>query len=140
VNPRVRIIVLILVAHAVDNVGPLGVPAIASLIRTDLGLTLGRRASTLALAVLTFVFGVVGIGWNGVQHTVAGRAGRASGGGHRGRLRPGDLSAGVTQGPLAFGYVLQATGGYSWSWLGLALAMVGALGILALVRESQRAL
>ena len=39
-----------------------------------------------------------------------------------------------------FGYVLQATGSYRWPWLGLAAAMVGALGTLTLVRERRRPL
>ena len=36
---RFAIIGLILAAQTLANVGPLGIPAIASLIRTDLGLT-----------------------------------------------------------------------------------------------------
>ena len=48
-SPRVRIIVLIMVAQTVTNVGPLGVPAIASLIRTDLGLTLAQAGSFLSM-------------------------------------------------------------------------------------------
>jgi sugar phosphate permease len=49
VSPRVRIIVLIMVAQTVTNVGPLGVPAIASLIRADLGLTLAQAGSFLSM-------------------------------------------------------------------------------------------
>ena len=48
-SPRVRIIVLIMVAQTVTNVGPLGVPAIASLIRADLGLTLAQAGSFLSM-------------------------------------------------------------------------------------------
>jgi predicted MFS family arabinose efflux permease len=42
------IVGLILVAQAVSNVGPLGIPAIASLIRTDLDLTLAQAGSFLS--------------------------------------------------------------------------------------------
>ena len=45
---RARIIVLILAAQTVANVGPLGIPAIASLIRADLGLTLAQAGSFLS--------------------------------------------------------------------------------------------
>ena len=47
-SPRARIIALILTAQTVANVGPLGIPAIASLIRGDLGLTLAQAGSFLS--------------------------------------------------------------------------------------------
>jgi len=48
VSGRARIIVLILTAQTVANVGPLGIPALASLIRADLGLTLAQAGSFLS--------------------------------------------------------------------------------------------
>ena len=48
-SPRVRIIMLIMIAQTVTNVGPLSVPAIASLIRADLGLTLAQAGSFLSM-------------------------------------------------------------------------------------------
>ena len=48
-SARVRIIVLIMVAQTVVNVGPLGVPAIASLIRADLALSLAQAGSFLSM-------------------------------------------------------------------------------------------
>jgi MFS family permease len=48
VSSRARIIVLILTAQTVANVGPLGIPAVASLIRADLGLTLAQAGSFLS--------------------------------------------------------------------------------------------
>jgi len=45
---RYAILVLILAAQTVANVGPLGIPAIASLIRDDLGLTLAQAGSFLS--------------------------------------------------------------------------------------------
>jgi len=45
---RFKILVLILAAQTVANVGPLGIPAIASVIRADLGLTLTQAGSFLS--------------------------------------------------------------------------------------------
>ena len=95
----------------------------------------GAGTSTIWLAVLAFVFGVVGIGWNGVQHTwMAELAGPRAAGTAVG-LGLAVSSAGVTLGPIAFGWLVQTAGGYRGPWLGLALSMVAALGILALVRD-----
>jgi hypothetical protein len=44
-------------------------------------------------------------------------------------------SAGVTLGPVLFGYAVQGAGGYRGPWIALALSMVAALGLLSLVRE-----
>ncbi|MGH7324363.1 MAG: MFS transporter, partial [Candidatus Rokuibacteriota bacterium] len=45
---RRAILILILTAQTVANIGPLGLPAIASLIRDDLGLTLAQAGSFLS--------------------------------------------------------------------------------------------
>jgi len=119
---------------------PLVLAGVGSTACTLLILSTGPSASTLGLAALTVVFGVVGIGWNGVQHTwLAELAGPRAAGTAVG-LGLAVSSAGVTLGPLLFGHVLQVTGSYRWPWLGLAAAMVGALGTLALVRERRRPL
>jgi predicted MFS family arabinose efflux permease len=98
----------------------------------------GAGASTLGLGTLAFVFGVVGIGWNGVQHTwMAELAGPRAAGTAVG-LGLAVSSAGVTLGPLAFGYVVQAAGGYRGPWVALALTMVAAVGVLFSVRERRR--
>jgi ACS family hexuronate transporter-like MFS transporter len=117
---------------------PLVLAGVGSTACTLLILSTGSSASTLGLAALTVVFGVVGIGWNGVQHTwLAELAGPRAAGTAVG-LGLAVSSAGVTLGPLLFGHVLQVTGGYRWPWLGLATAMVVALGTLGLVRERRR--
>ena len=46
---RYAILVLVLAAQTAANVGPLGIPAIAALIREDLGLTLPQAGSFLSL-------------------------------------------------------------------------------------------
>lgn len=95
----------------------------------------GAGASALTLGVLAFVFGVAGIGWNGVQHTwMAEMAGPRAAGTAVG-LGLAVSSAGVTLGPPIFGYFVQASGGYRGPWIGLAVSMAAALGILALVRD-----
>jgi predicted MFS family arabinose efflux permease len=48
VRERHAILALILAAQTVANVGPLGIPAIAALIRDDLGLTLAQAGSFLS--------------------------------------------------------------------------------------------
>lgn len=97
-------------------------------------------ASTAGLSVLAFLFGVVGIGWNGVQHTwMAELAGPRAAGTAVG-LGLAVSSAGVTLGPLAFGYVVQRAGGFHGPWIALATSMVVALGLLFLVRERRRVL
>ena len=95
----------------------------------------GSGASTLWVAALAFAFGVVGIGWNGVQHTwMAELAGPRAAGTAVG-LGLGVSSAGVTLGPLVFGFLVQATGGYRGPWIALAVCMAGALALLTLVRD-----
>jgi MFS transporter, ACS family, aldohexuronate transporter len=95
----------------------------------------GDGASLLGLGLLSFVFGVVGISWNGVQHTwMAELAGPRDAGTAVG-LGLAVSSAGVTLGPLAFGYVVQTVGGYRGPWITLALTMMVALALLFLVRE-----
>jgi MFS transporter, ACS family, hexuronate transporter len=95
----------------------------------------GPEASTVALGALVFFFGVVGIGWNGVQHTwMAELAGARSAGTAVG-LGLAVASAGVTVGPLLFGYVVQVGGGFRGPWIALALTMVAAVGMLFLVRD-----
>jgi MFS transporter, ACS family, hexuronate transporter len=118
---------------------PLVLAGIGSTVCTLLILAMGAGAPTLGLAALTAFFGVVGIGWNGVQHTwLAELAGPRAAGTAVG-LGLALSSAGVTLGPLLFGFVLQETGSYRLPWLGLAVAMVAALGLLTLVRERRRA-
>jgi ACS family hexuronate transporter-like MFS transporter len=95
----------------------------------------GAGASPAGLSALAFIFGVVGIGWNGVQHTwMAELAGPRAAGTAVG-LGLAVSSAGVTLGPLVFGYVVQTAGGYRGPWIALAVTMVGAIGTLFLVRE-----
>jgi predicted MFS family arabinose efflux permease len=95
-------------------------------------------APPVILGGLAFLFGVVGIGWNGVQHTwMAELAGPRAAGTAVG-LGLAVSSAGVTLGPLAFGQAVQLAGGYRGPWIALALTMVVALGVLFLVRDRPR--
>jgi predicted MFS family arabinose efflux permease len=100
----------------------------------------GADASTAGLSVLAFLFGVVGIGWNGVQHTWMAELAGPRGAGTAVGLGLAVSSAGVTLGPLAFGYVVQRAGGFHGPWVALALSMTVALGLLFLVGERKRVL
>jgi MFS transporter, ACS family, hexuronate transporter len=95
----------------------------------------GAGASGVGLAGLAFVFGVVGIGWNGVQQTWMAELVGARAAGTAVGLGLAVASAGVTLGPLTFGYVVEAVGGYQGPWIGLALTMVAAVVLLFAVPE-----
>lgn len=100
----------------------------------------GAGASTAGLSALAFGFGVVGIGWNGVQHTwMAELAGPRAAGTAVG-LGLAVSSAGVTLGPIIFGYFVQRAGGFRIPWIALAASMAVALGVLFMVRERRRPL
>jgi predicted MFS family arabinose efflux permease len=98
----------------------------------------GPGTSAAVLVPLVLVFGFVGIGWNGVQHTLmAELAGPRSAGTAVG-LGLAVSSLGVAAAPPIFGWCVERVGSYRGPWIGLALTMVGALGLLALVREPRR--
>lgn len=117
---------------------PLVLAGVSSAACTLAIASIGAGASTVGLSVLVLLFGVVGIGWNGVQHTwMAELAGPRAAGTAVG-LGLGVSSAGVTLGPLVFGYFVQRAGGFHAPWLALALSMAVALGLLFLIRERRR--
>ena len=117
---------------------PLVLAGVGSTACTLIILATDAGASTPALAALTFVFGVVGIGWNGVQHTwMAELAGPRAAGTAVG-LGLAVSSAGVTLGPIIFGYFVQRAGGFRIPWIALAASMAVALGVLFMVRERRR--
>ena len=95
----------------------------------------GPGTSAAWLAPLALVFGVVGIGWNGVQHTLMAELAGARTAATAVGLGLAISSLGVTIGPPIFGWCVTAAGGFRGPWLGLALTMVGGLVLLALVRE-----
>jgi len=95
----------------------------------------GAGASSVGLAALAFVFGVVGIGWNGVQQTWMAELVGSRAAGTAVGLGLAVASAGVTLGPLTFGYVVEAVGGYRGPWIALALTMTAAVALLFAVPE-----
>jgi len=98
----------------------------------------GTGASALWLTSLALVFGFVGIGWNGVQHTLMAELASPRAAGTAVGLGLAVSSLGVTLGPLVFGACVEWAGGYRGPWIGLALVMAGGLALLALVRERPR--
>jgi predicted MFS family arabinose efflux permease len=87
------------------------------------------------LSLLALAFGLTGIGWNGVHHTLlAELAGRDSAATAVG-LCLAVSSLGVILGAPLFGLLADRLRVYDWGWYGLAGAMVAALVLLAGVRE-----
>ena len=98
----------------------------------------GPGTPAALLLPIALVFGFCGIGWNGVQHTLmAELAGPRSAGTAVG-LGLAVSSLGVTLGPPLFGWWVERLGGYRGPWVGLAAVMLGALALLAVVRERPR--
>jgi sugar phosphate permease len=97
------------------------------------GLAPGSAVAWLVLVALGF--GIAGIGWNGVHHTlVAELAGRESAATAVG-LCLAVSSLGVIAGAPLVGALADRFGGYGPGWLGLAGAMALAVLLLLGVRE-----
>jgi predicted MFS family arabinose efflux permease len=97
----------------------------------------GPGTSPWLFAALVLVFGFVGIGWNGVQHTLlAEMVGPRSVGTAVG-LGLAVSSFGVTVCPPLFGAFVEHAGGWTLPWISLAIAMVIALCLLIPVREGR---
>jgi ACS family hexuronate transporter-like MFS transporter len=98
----------------------------------------GPATPDLWLAALALLFGLVGIGWNGVQLTLlAELAGKALAGTAVG-LGLALSALGVILGPPAFGWAVDAAGGWRAAWFAQAGTMALALLLLAGVREPER--
>jgi predicted MFS family arabinose efflux permease len=98
----------------------------------------GPATPAVLLSALAVTFGLTGIGWNGVHHTllaeIAGRESAATAVG----LCLAVSSLGVILGAPLFGLAADRLQVYDWGWYALAAAMVLALGLLAGVREPRR--
>jgi MFS transporter, ACS family, hexuronate transporter len=116
----------------------LGVLLVAGVASGLLCLATGALAPGTApawLALVAFGFGVAGIGWNGVHHTlVAEIAGRDSAATAVG-LCLAVSSLGVIAGAPLVGAVADRLGSYGPGWVGLAGAMGLAVVLLLGVRE-----
>ncbi|PYN53275.1 MAG: hypothetical protein DMD92_20510, partial [Candidatus Rokuibacteriota bacterium] len=76
---RYAILALIVVAQTVANIGPLGIPAIASLLRQDLGLTLTQAGSFLSAyyigpVAMSLFAGMLADRWGTAKTLVLGQA------------------------------------------------------------------
>jgi predicted MFS family arabinose efflux permease len=90
------------------------------------------------VSLIALAFGLTGIGWNGVHHTLlAELAGRESAATAVG-LCLAISSMGVIAGAPLFGLAADRLNVYDWGWVALAAAMLAALGLLAGVREPRR--
>lgn len=114
---------------------PLAIAGTGSALCT-LGLALaGPGVPAIGLAALCLIFGIVGIGWNGVQHTLMAELAGPRVAGTAVGFGLALSSIGVTVGPPVFGACVERVGGYRGPWIGLAATMGVALCLLALVRE-----
>lgn len=91
-----------------------------------------------ALSLLALVFGFVGIGWNGVHHTLMAELAGPRAAGTAVGLGLAVSSLGVTLGPPAFGWLVERVGGYRGPWMALAATMPVALLLLGFIREGRR--
>ncbi|MFQ5899141.1 MAG: MFS transporter [Candidatus Methylomirabilia bacterium] len=87
---------------------------------------------------LTLAFGFVGIGWNGVQHTLMAELAGPTAAGTALGLGLAFSALGVILGPPLFGWAVEQLGGYRAAWIGLAASMAIALTALGQVRERLR--
>lgn len=111
---------------------------VATAVLCVLTARLGPGTPAAVLSLVALGFGLTGIGWNGVHHTLlAELAGRESAATAVG-LCLAVSSVGVIVGPPLFGLAADRLRVYDWGWYGLAVGMVLALGLLAGVREPRR--
>jgi predicted MFS family arabinose efflux permease len=78
-SQRWLILAVIVLAQTVANVGPLGIPAIASVVRDDLGLTLTQAGSFLSVyyfgpVTMSFFAGMLADRWGTAKTLVLGQA------------------------------------------------------------------
>jgi MFS transporter, ACS family, hexuronate transporter len=97
----------------------------------------GPGTSWWLLAALALAFGFVGIGWNGVQHTLLAEIVGIRAAGTAVGLGLAISSFGVTLCPPLFGLAVERLGGFAIPWVGLGLAMVATLCLLIPVREGR---
>jgi len=97
----------------------------------------GPGTSWWLLAALALAFGFVGIGWNGVQHTLLAEIVGIRAAGTAVGLGLAISSFGVTLCPPLFGLAVERLGGFAVPWVGLGLAMVATLCLLIPVREGR---
>jgi predicted MFS family arabinose efflux permease len=95
----------------------------------------GPGTSAGWLGPLALGFGFVGIGWNGVQHTLMAELAGPRTAGTAVGLGLAISSLGVTIGPPIFGWCVSLAGGFRGPWLGLAAVMLAGLALLGVVRE-----
>ena len=117
---------------------PLAVAGLGSALCSIAIAVTGPGASAVWVTALVLVFGFVGIGWNGVQHTLMAELAGPKSAGTAVGLGLAVSSAGVSLGPPVFGWCVERAGGYIGPWIGLAVTMIVGVALLAPVREPRR--
>ena len=118
---------------------PLAIAACGSALCSLAIATTGPETSSVWLAPLALVFGFVGIGWNGVQHTLMAELAGPRAAGTAVGLGLAVASLGVALGPPLFGWVVTVGGSFTGPWIGVAVTTLGSLVLLARVRERRGA-
>jgi predicted MFS family arabinose efflux permease len=99
----------------------------------------GPATAPWLLAPLAACFGLFGVGWNGVQHTLLAELAGPRAAGTAIGLGLAVSSAGVAIWPPVFGLAVERAGSYGPAWVGLALSMALGLALLLCVRERRSA-
>ena len=94
----------------------------------------GPGTGPAVLVPLAMLFGLFGVGWNGLQHTLMAELAGPRGAGTAVGLGLAVSSAGVIVWPPLFGWGAERFG-FALAWVGLAASMAVALALLAPVRE-----
>jgi sugar phosphate permease len=91
----------------------------------------------IALLFVLFIFGLSGMGWNGVYHAYIGELSRKESVGRTTGLCMTIVFVGNICGPILFGRIIDITGSYNMAWLSLCAAMVGAFSLFSLIQEKE---
>lgn len=97
----------------------------------------GPGTGAAAMGALALAFGLFGIGWNGVHHTLLAELAGPRASGTAVGIGLAVSSVGVTVCPPLFGRLVEWWGGYAAPWALLGVAMLGALVLLVPVREDR---
>ena len=98
----------------------------------------GPGIGPAVLVPLAMCFGLFGVGWNGLQHTLMAELAGPRGAGTAVGLGLAVSSAGVIVWPPLFGWGVERVG-FALAWVGLAASMAVALALLTPVRETPAA-
>ena len=98
---------------------------------------LGPASPMWLVGVVVLVFGFAAIGWGGLNLIIVSESTSRENAGLAMGFSVMILLLGNIAGPPLFGYIVDSTGSYSPAWWFLTASSVGAVVLMALVRESK---